>query len=155
MVDYSTTVLYYCYNKDKLLYIGHTVNLKQRKYRHKTRLINENSYGYNFIFYKYIRENNINFSSDLTWVCEPITCVNKIEACKLEGSKIKELNPLCNQRLPGRTHAECIKIYAEKNKEKIKEWSKNYSNKIWCCNECDKTLKLSSKSRHIKRFHTN
>jgi len=43
-----------------------------------------------------------------------------------------------------------IKEHYNNNKEKIKEYKKEYKSQDWYCSVCDKTIKLGSKSKHLK-----
>ena len=48
------------------------------------------------------------------------------------------------------------KKWAEENAEKRKEIARNYANKDWTCEICNKTLKISGMARHKKTLeHIN
>jgi predicted GIY-YIG superfamily endonuclease len=115
-------VIYKIYYKDVLLYVGSTTDLKQRKWTHKHSCYNENRKDYNMKLYQYIRDNNIVFE-DLIWNFEETDITDKTEALKFEGSKILELNPICNYEIAGNGTG---KEWRESNKEKISEQKKQY-----------------------------
>jgi hypothetical protein len=118
-IDYSKTVIYYCYYENTLLYIGHSTDFTRRKQSHKDNCFNEKIKKFNYPFYKYIRENDIDFS-DLRWEKENYSCNLKNEAEREEGLRIRLNNPLCNIIVPGRTKKE----YYEENKDEINEKKK-------------------------------
>jgi hypothetical protein len=136
----------------KEIYVGSTIDFKQRKYQHKTVCYNENSKDYNKPLYYFIRNNGgwQNWSMNKI---EEIESVDKEIIKKYERKYIEENRDIVlNKDLPGRTREEwyqdnkekiCeqrkeryennkekeherVKIYRENNKEKIKERVKIY-----------------------------
>jgi len=138
--DYSKTVLYKIVCKDINIiefYIGHTTNIIQRRYDHKSNCNNEKSKQYNLKVYQFIR-NNGGFENWEIIKIEDYPCENKLEALKRENYLVKELKSSLNSDIPGRTDkeyrednkeiiAEKKKEYRENNKEKIAEKKKEYS----------------------------
>lgn len=110
--------IYYYYHNDVLLYIGSTLNIKQRTQGH----INKNNYDIECSkLYKYCSENNIIFT-DLKFTSEEEEYTTIDELRKNEGLKQKELKPICNSRIAGRDDAE----YYIDNQEHLKEKAINY-----------------------------
>ena len=61
VIDYtSREIIFYKFicNDPTIIstYVGHTINFTDRKGRHKTNCLNENSKSYNYLLYKIIRE---------------------------------------------------------------------------------------------------
>lgn len=170
---YQNTIIYKIVCNDLLVkdfYIGHSTNLKQRKYLHSKSCKNENDKLYNSKLYKKIRDNGGFNNWDIILV-EKHPCNDINEAKKRERYFIEELKPTLNGNLPTRNMNEWRKdnkdhiqkyekeyrekhkehyqeirkkhdeIYREKNKEKFKEH-------IEC--ECGQTYTIKHKSRHLK-----
>jgi hypothetical protein len=106
---------------DTNIYIGSTSNFKNRKYYHKNSCNNEKSHNYNCFVYKYIKDNG----GWNEWVMIPIEeypCNSKNELLIRERHYIDILRPTLNIKIPTRTDKE----WRENNKEKIKEYFKQY-----------------------------
>ena len=121
-------VIYFIYHDSLLLYVGSTKDFKERKRTHKYNCYSEKRTSCNCKIYQYIRDNNINFD-DLEWKVEETEIIDKTEAFKLEGSKIIEMKPLCNQLIAGRTKKEYSKEYRQTNKRKQYDKERNKTNK--------------------------
>lgn len=124
--------LYKIFYNSLLLYVGSTNNIQRRKREHKKSLNN----GFDRPLYNYLRNNNIKFEQLIFEIIET-DIDNKCDLLLAEGAMIKELLPVCNERIEGRTNKEwrndnIEKIkenkrqYREKNIEKIKEYKKQY-----------------------------
>lgn len=113
--------LYKIFYNGVLLYVGSTSDIKKRKILHKSGLKN----GVDRPLYRYLRENNINFEELIFEIIET-DINNKNDLLKEEGIMIKELSPLCNKDIAGRTSEEYSKDYYENNLENIKEYQKKY-----------------------------
>lgn len=149
-INYQKSILYYIYYLVDLLYVGSTTNFTKRKYNHKSMYKKKcNRHLYNYLY-----DNNIIFD-DLRFETEKVNCVDKNELFRLEGNKIRELKPIVNLRIAGRTQKEWCKdnetkihnrrkeyyyknqkeniektkIYNQNNKEKISEKAKIYYEK--------------------------
>ena len=143
--DYSKGLIYKlcCKNVNvKEIYVGSTINMKQRKRQHKQCAINENSEKHNIKVYQYIRENGGWSNWSMIWIKDyPSNSKRELET---EEDKImKELNATLNAkdaikdiekrkkqcREYKQNHKEEIKIktaeWREKNKEHLKEYGKN------------------------------
>ena len=153
-------------------YVGKTTNLNKRWISHKSKCNNENSNGYNFKLYQFIRENG-NIDNWNIIEIEKNEYDNK-EACLRERYWFEELNANLNIVIPSRTlkeyeenrkenKKEYHKEYYQKNIEKLKEYNKNrkdYHNeyyqknieklneKITC--ECGGKYTKKGKSKHLK-----
>lgn len=144
--DYSKGLIYKLCCKDvnvKEIYVGSSINMKQRKRQHKHYAINENSEKYNLKVYQYIRENGGWSNWSMIWI-KDYPCNSKRELEAEEDKIMKELNATLNMvdaikdkekikkkcREYKQNHKEEIKIkmdeWREKNKEHIKEYGKNY-----------------------------
>ena len=110
-------------NDDSLIYVGSTIQpWFKRWYGHKCRVNNEKSKEYNFFLYQKMRKTNIE-----DWyieLYEEFSCENKEQLNKREGQIIREIGTL-NKLIAGRTQKE----YIEDNKDKIKEYKKEYQEK--------------------------
>ena len=160
-IDYSQTCIYKLVHFDDIndenIYIGHTVNMVQRKHSHKSRCNNPNNKEHNHKKYQFIRENDGWDKWDMILV-EKYPCNDLHEAKARERHWIKELKATLNVDIPTRTPKE----YREDNKEYIKEWFKKYDQnperkqkrkekdyQIITC-ECGKNIKRHSLNYHIK-----
>ena len=113
-------LIYYIYYQKQLLYIGSTNNFKRRKRSHKSNCYNQKQKkDYNQNIYKHIRNNNINWG-DLEWKVDETDITDVKDAHRLEGFKILEMKPLCNEIIAGRTQREY------KQTDKYKEYRKEY-----------------------------
>ena len=139
MVNYQNGMIYkLCCNDLNItdIYIGSTVNFKERKRCHKKACNNINNRCYNLKLYKFIRDNGGWNNWDMVLVAKT-PCNSKLELLQFERKYYEELNATLNNNYPGRTpkeyhkdNKEIIKIkrkeYQEANKEylkiKKKEW---------------------------------
>ena len=168
--DYSKTIMYKIVCNDlnvKECYVGHTINMTKRKYKHKSACNNENANAYNFKIYKIIRENG-GWDNWTMLLVEEFPCKDNHEACKRERELYEELGAFMNTVRPYRTHEEhkeerhqYKKQYNQEHKEDIKEYNKQYQEKNKEqikeknkekieCEYCSKLLSKCSMSRHLK-----
>jgi hypothetical protein len=178
-MDYSKTIIYKICCKDLNItdiYIGHTTNLVQRRYNHKSKCNNDKGENYNLSVYQFIRDNGGWDNWDIIEI-DKCHCLDFEEARKVERNYIEKLNATLNSHVPGRTHKEYLQInkdyfaninkkyrdnhieeiknymkyWREENKEKIKE---NKRKKITCecgCCVCIEVLNRHKTSqRHIR-----
>ena len=152
-MDYSNGKIYCIHNTvDEDIYIGSTCQSLSKRMADHRKCMNSARDG-NMLLYQKMRSiGQDKFYIELIKKCE---CSCKEELRKSEGEKIRELKPVLNQRIEGRTtkewyedneeeirrkrkdyyntNIETFKIkqkeYAEKNKEKIKEYKKEYAEK--------------------------
>jgi len=124
-IDYSNTCIYKLVHIDDLndenIYVGHTTNIVQRKYKHKSSCGNPNNKEYNLKVYQFIRENG-GWDQWNMILIEKYPCNDVYEAIARERYWKRELNSTLNTQEPGRT----IKEYNEENKEKIHERNNQY-----------------------------
>ena len=124
-VDYSQTCIYKLVHFDDLndenIYVGHTTNMVQRKYRHGNACNNINDHEYNLKKYEYIRENG-GWNNWRMILVEKYPCNDTHEAIARERYWVKELKATLNTRVPGRN---CSEWYQD-NKERILIKSKEY-----------------------------
>jgi hypothetical protein len=144
--DYSKGLIYKLSCKDinvKEIYVGSSINMKQRKRQHKHCVINENSEKYNLKVYQYIRDNGGWDNWSMIWI-KNYPCNNVTELKSEEDKIMRELNATLNTSDPIRdkekrrkqcnqykkNNKEKIKLkmneWREKNKEHIEEYTKNY-----------------------------
>ena len=141
---YSNTVIYKIVCKDvniNLVYVGHTINIKQRRITHKSNCNNaKNEIYYNLKVYKEIRKNG-GWSNFNMIEIEKYPCSNKYEACKREKYYYEKLNANLNSVVPGSCSVlikeERLRQYKE-DREKIK---KNYEDYTKLYNEENKKYK--------------
>jgi len=124
-INYSNTIIYklvHFYDlNDENIYVGHTTNIVQRKYKHKSSCGNPNDKEYNLKVYKFIRENG-GWDQWNMILIEKYPCNIVNEAIARERYWKKELNATLNTVEPGRT----VKEWCEDNKEYLKEHKKKY-----------------------------
>jgi hypothetical protein len=116
-------------------YVGSTVNLKNRIYKHKTNCTNSNSEKYNTKIYQFIRENG-GFNNWKFNILETIECVDEYDSYVIEQTYINDLKSELNSQsaFTGLTkkeyhqkyYKEYNKKYRQENKEKISEQTKKY-----------------------------
>jgi len=126
MVNYKNGLIYTIRVGDSI-YVGSTVNFNRRKRHHKCTTYNVKARGYNSILYKTIRENEGNFDMK---PYKEFPCENKIQLT-IEEEKIRvelkaDLNMKSCQGVNKEKAIKNKKIYAEKNKEKTKQYLKEY-----------------------------
>ena len=172
-MNYSNTIIYKICCKDLNItdiYIGHTTNLIQRRYNHKSKCNNDKGENYNLSLYQFIRDNGGWDNWDVIEI-DKCNCLDFEEARKIERNYIEKLNATLNSDVPGRTFKEYLQInkdyfanikkkyrdnhieelknymknWRKENKEKIKE---NKRKKITC--ECGCCVCIEVLNRHKK-----
>ena len=124
-VDYSKTCIYKLVHFDDLndenIYIGHTVNMVQRRHRHKNACNNPKDHEHNLPKYQFIRENGGWDNWEMILV-EKYPCNSIDEAVARERYWKEQFKARLNTRVPGRTCAE----WYQDNKERLKKKQKDY-----------------------------
>jgi group I intron endonuclease len=151
--DYSQGLIYKlcCNNLEvKEIYVGSTINFKQRKYCHKSRSSNEK---FNVKLYQFIR-NNGGWDN---WNMVLVEYYNARDIRDLESRErywLETLKATLNCNIPVQNMKEYSKKYREKNKEIIKKnkednkkQSSERDNKKFNC-ECGGKYTRKSKARH-------
>ena len=122
MPNYENTKIYKLWthlNDD--VYIGSTtLTLAQRLTKHKSsakKTTKTASCSSSVLF-----ENECKVMIELI---EEFSCENKMMACKREGELIRA-NPCINKNMPGRTHKESMKEWANSHKKQQEEYRKKY-----------------------------
>lgn len=172
-IDYSNTIIYKICCKDisiSQLYVGHTTDMRRRKYNHKSYCNNEKGEKYNLNVYQFIRDNGGFENFDMVEI-ERFQAVDGNDAKKRERYWIEELKASLNINIPTRTIKEWYvdnktninkkeKIYRENNKQIIAEKKKKrYENnkkiiseknkeKIEC--ECGCEISKKNLAKHMK-----
>jgi hypothetical protein len=133
--NYQNTVIYKIVCNDlniKDLYIGSTVNFKNRKSHHKLSCYYEsNNYSYNYKIYKIIRDNG-GWDNWTMLEVEKYPCNDNNEARARERYWFEQLQATMNVALPiidAEDTKKYMKDYNIKNQEHIKELKKIYSEK--------------------------
>ena len=134
-IDYSNTTIYKLCCKDLSIteiYIGHTTDMRRRKYHHKTTCNNEKDKRYNSKVYTFIRNNGGFDNWDMIEV-ERFEAIDGNDAKKKERYYIETFKASLNSEIPLRTkkeyyedNIEHFKLYRETNKEIISEKRKEY-----------------------------
>jgi len=162
--DYSKGVIYKLCCKDvniKEIYVGSSINMRERKKGHSKYSNNSNTK-----LYRYIRENGGWNNWNMIWI-KNYPCNSKRELEAEEDKIMRELNAtlntnnaICNIEEKKEKTKIKNKKYREKNKEKIKEKEKEYREtnkekikekqkiKIMC--ECGCMINKSNISTHKK-----
>ena len=123
-IDYSNTIIYKLCCKDisiTEIYVGHTTDMRRRKYCHKSDCENKNKKVYNLNVYQFIRDNGGWDNWDMVEV-ERYNAIDGYDASKRERYWIEELKATLNMIIPARN----VKERYELNKEIIKEYKKEY-----------------------------
>lgn len=148
MPDYNKTVIYKFVCNDLSVvdvYVGHTTNFRQRKSQHKKSCHNEKHRDYKHKLYVKVRDNGGWENWEMIEI-EKYSCADANEARARERYFYEELNANLNSQRPLTTKEERTndhkathkaaykkdrelyinraKLYAENNKEKIKEYKK-------------------------------
>jgi hypothetical protein len=160
-IDFSKTVIYkICCNDANVadIYIGHTTDIRNRRYAHKSSCNNESNKNHNSKVYTCIRENGGWTNWSLIQV-EEYPCTNINEARARERYHIELLKPSLNSDVPNRTGeeyyrdnkeviAEKRKEYREQNKDVFAKQGKEYYK------ENKEEVLLKSKERYEKNIET-
>jgi hypothetical protein len=124
-IDYSNTSIYKICCKDlniTEIYIGHTTDMRRRKWQHKTNCNSQKSKIYNMKVYQYIRDNGGRDNWDMIEI-ERFEAIDGDDAKKRERYWIETLRATLNCNIPLRTDKE----YYEDNKTLLKTKTKiNY-----------------------------
>ena len=123
-IDYSNTTIYKLCCKDITIteiYIGHTTDMRRRKWQHKTACNNEKGRDYNYYVYQFIRDNGGWDNWDMIEV-EKYNAIDGYDATKRERYFVEELKASLNTVIPSRKQKEWV----EDNKEYVKEYKKEY-----------------------------
>jgi len=123
-MNYSNTIIYKIVCKDLSItdvYVGHTINFRVRKNKHKASCINETNKSHNLKLYQTIRVNGNWDNWDMIEI-EKYSCNDVNEAKARERYWYEILNANLNMNYPVRTKKE----YAESNKQKLNEYYKQY-----------------------------
>ena len=130
--DYSKGVIY-TIRTDDGLYVGSSVDFKQRKGTHKSAIYNENCKEYNFKLYKNIRANNGEYRIEMY---KPFPCNSKRELKQEEDKVMLEMNANLNGRRAYLSAEEkkeqvkeCMKLWRENNRDKNNAYNKLYHEK--------------------------
>ena len=130
MTKYDKSIIYKICCKDlsiQDIYIGSTLNFRNRKHRHKQDCYYEKAKCYNYPIYKYIRDNGGWDNWEMILIKE-VNCNSKLELHAEERKTIEKFGASLNSYLPNRNQKERYEInkketFAEQNKP-------NSSNKL-------------------------
>jgi predicted GIY-YIG superfamily endonuclease len=123
-INYTNTSIYKLCCKDlniTELYVGHTTDMRKRKWQHKTACNNETDKHHNLNVYQFIRNNGGWDNWDMVEI-ERFEAIDGNDARKKERYWIEELKATLNITIPTQTKKE----YYESHKEIINEKHKNY-----------------------------
>ena len=99
-IDYSNAIIYQICCKDlsvKDVYVGSTTNLAQRRSRHKSNCTNENSRGYTYPVYRFIREHGGFDNWEVIKVQDAeVTCAEDLH--KIERGCMERLGATLNKK---------------------------------------------------------
>jgi hypothetical protein len=126
--DYSKNVIYKIVCNDlnvTNVYVGHTTNLRKRKYCHKFICCNENDKHYNLKVYQIIRENG-GWENWSMIEIEKYPCNDGNEAGQRERFWFEMLNANMNSNVPSRTLKDAVKAYKQEHREELNEKSRIY-----------------------------
>jgi predicted GIY-YIG superfamily endonuclease len=121
-INYTNTSIYKlcCKNLNiSDIYVGHTTNMRKRKWQHKTACNNEKNKKYNYDVYQFIRANGGFDNFDMIEI-ERFEAIDGNDARKKERYYIETLKATLNITIPTRT----CKEWREENKEILYEKAK-------------------------------
>ena len=110
------------------VYAGSTCNFVKRKCGHKSDCNNENSNGYNYYVYQFIRANGGWSNWSMVKICD-YPCNSKLELEAEERRHIEMLHADLNKCMPARTYIETAEYdqrYRNEHKEKMQQYSKEH-----------------------------
>lgn len=133
--EYDNSIIYKIECLDKAItdiYVGSTTDINARFRLHKSDCHNVLSKRYNYNVYKCIRDNG-GWENWRIVILELYECNNKMDLHIRERYFKNKLNASLNMNEPYLTsdevkhkHIQCVKVYNEMNKDKIREYLKNY-----------------------------
>ncbi len=135
MEDYSKAIIY-TIKTDNGLYVGSTLDLHNRKTKHKNSL-KKNYKGKGYKLYNNIRENNFNYQIE---PYKPFPCNNRRELEEEEQRIIDELKPNLNSKRAYRRTEEEWAAYR-------KEYKRKYRQQTFTC-ECGCIIRKNDMARH-------
>ena len=106
-------------------YVGSTCAFRNRKWKHKYSCNNENSKGYNYNVYQFIRDHGGFSNWDMIELIK-YPCNTKRELELKEREYLEMLGGTLNNQIPTRSIKEYGKAHYEANKEEINEKAKIY-----------------------------
>ena len=156
-VDYNKTIIYKIVCKDLSvteIYIGSTINFRQRKSHHKSSCNNSSSNTYNYILYEFIREHGGWDNFEMIEI-EKYPCNDGNEARARERYYIELLNAKLNkvQRPFVTVEEQKVKAKERKQKEQYKENQKIYRNTL--SEERKAEIQLRDKERKQSEYYKN
>tara|TARA_R110001606_G_C15080624_1_gene617194 strand:+ start:119 stop:667 length:549 start_codon:yes stop_codon:yes gene_type:complete len=147
MADYSKSLIYKICCKDSTIqdiYIGSTINFRNRKYDHKECCNNEKKKQHTQHKYKFIRDNGGWDNWEMIQI-KDFSCKNKRELEAEERKVFEELKPTLNTIRPYITKEEkYLQKHNEKYKLKVIEWTKKNPEKV------KEASKKSNEKRKVK-----
>ena len=159
-IDYTRTQIYRIVCNDlkmNELYIGSTIDFRNRQSTHKKSCNNENRRDYNYKIYQIIRLNG-GWENWKMILIESYPCADGLEARRRERYWYEELNPTMNTFLPYITEEEKRenqKEYREINKVKLaakrKEKENSQSNKDKAAEYREKNKGKAAEYREINK----
>lgn len=173
---YSKGLIYKLCCKDPeitAIYVGSTINLKNRKNRHKQCCVNLNK-KYDYFVYQFIRENGGWENWDVILI-EKYPCDTKIELHQRERFWIEKLTASLNKQIPTQTDHEYYeknkeerlaqkKTHYEANKEIILVRQREYAHRRDVmdkrivkipCSICEKMISKCNMAKHMKVKHSD
>ena len=123
-MDQKVSIYTISYN-DQVIYVGSTNDINHRERQHKYDMKKRTDI---MPIYKYIRENQLDFSElKFTVMAE---CYEK-DRSDAEGLVYDQYVDSClNKKVPGRTESEYQKVWYQDNKDKIREYNQVNKDKI-------------------------
>jgi hypothetical protein len=118
-IDYSKSMFYKLVCKDitiRDLYVGSTTDFKSRKSKHKSNCNNETEPAYNYKVYIFIRDNGGWENWDMVMIHRQ-SCVDELEAHKMEKDFMETLGATLNSNVPGRTISEYKALHIDEKKK--------------------------------------
>ena len=101
-IEYNNTQFYKIVCNDLQLtdcYVGHTTNFATRKAVHKHNAVNPNAKDHTSHLYQHIKTHGGWDNFDMILI-ETRSCLNRLEACKIEREHIEQLGAMLNCRRP-------------------------------------------------------
>lgn len=152
MTNYDNSVIYKICCKDEAItdvYVGSTVNPKNRKHSHKSICNNKDSEKYNFPVYRYIRDHG-GWDNWQFVLLEKFPCKDKQELSIRERYWFEMLGARLNSFYPQRSKKEYDRTTKKEYyaRPEVKERQKERHKQTYTCLPCNKVLTKGSKWYH-------
>jgi hypothetical protein len=152
--DYSKCAFYRLVCRDITVaecYVGHTTNIVDRRYSHKTRCTNKNDPNFNCFVYRFIRDHG-SWDNWQLLVIEQFAVADGIAAALRERHWTEHYNATLNSQVPGQTKAEYRAEHRDEEIQRHAAWKAAHKVHLKTQHDCACGGKYTTEhqSRHFK-----